>query len=83
MATSEYWLIAFDSTHHALRAEAEMEEAGLVNDIRPTPKSVTAGCALAIDFLPEEYEAVKDLIESKEIVIRGYFKPQGDAYIPL
>jgi hypothetical protein len=83
MATNEYWLIAFDSTHHALRAESEMDAEGLENDIRPTPKSVTAGCALAIDFLSAEYESVKHLIESREIVIRGYFKPQGDAYIPL
>lgn len=79
----KYWLVAFDSTHHALRAEMEMDGAGLFNDTRPTPKSVTAGCALAIDFEPAEYERVRDLLELKEIVIRGYFKPDGDVYIPL
>lgn len=78
-----YWLIAFDSTHHALRAEMELDAAGLFNDIRPTPKSVTSGCALAIDIEQVEYEQVKDLMETKEIVIRGYFKPEGDVYIPL
>ena len=78
-----YWLVAFDSTHHALRAESELDDAGLFNDIRPTPKSVTAGCALAIDFERQDFENVRNLLEEKEIVIRGYFKPEGDVYIPL
>ncbi|KEO81206.1 DUF3343 domain-containing protein [Tumebacillus flagellatus] len=75
-----YWLVAFDSTHHALRAEAELEGAGLEIDIRPTPKSVTAGCALAIDFEPDDFDAVRAIIEDREIVVRGYFKPQGEGY---
>ena len=79
----EYWLAAFDSTHHALRAEAELEGAGLDIDIRPTPKSVTAGCALAIDFEPGDWEAVRSILTEKEVVVRGYFKPEGDAYVPL
>ncbi|MGZ4031042.1 MAG: DUF3343 domain-containing protein [Tumebacillaceae bacterium] len=80
---AHYWLVAFDSTHHALRAEAELEGAGLDVDIRPTPKSVTAGCALAIDFYPQDYDAVKELLEQKEVVVRGYFKPDGETYLPL
>lgn len=78
-----YWLVAFDSTHHALRAEAELEGAGLEIDIRPTPKSVTAGCALAIDFEPEDYAAVRGIIDDREIVVRGYFRPDGDTYVAL
>jgi hypothetical protein len=78
-----YWLVAFDSTHHALRAEAELEGAGLEIDIRPTPKSVTAGCALAIDFEPADYDAVRTIIDDREIVVKGYFRPEGDTYITL
>ncbi|MFD2170625.1 DUF3343 domain-containing protein [Tumebacillus lipolyticus] len=76
----EYWLVAFDSTHHALRAEAELEGAGLDIDIRPTPKSVTAGCALSIDFFPQDFQRVQEVLTEKEIVIRGYFKPLDDRY---
>lgn len=78
-----YWLVAFDSTHHALRAESELDGAGLENDVRPTPKAVTAGCALAIDFLPQDFPAVKKLLTEKEVVVRGYFKPTGDTYEAL
>jgi len=78
-----YWLVAFDSTHHALRAEAELEGAGLEIDIRPTPKSVTAGCALSIDFEPADFDSVKSIIDDREIVVRGYFRPEGDTYVKL
>jgi hypothetical protein len=78
-----YWLVAFDSTHHALRAEAELEGAGLEIEIRPTPKSVTAGCALSIDFFPEDLDTVRKVLDEKEVVVRGYFRPEGGAYVPI
>lgn len=80
---NHHWLVAFDSTHHALRAEAELEGAGLDTDTRPTPKSVTAGCALSIGFEPEDFESVKSIIDDREIVVRGYFRPEGDTYVKL
>lgn len=47
----EMWLlIAFDSTQQALRAEMLLEYANIEIDICPTPKSITAGCALSIRF---------------------------------
>lgn len=79
----EVWLVAFDSTHHALRAEAELEGAGLDIDIRPTPKTVTAGCALSIDFFPQDLETVQRVLTEKEVVVRGYFKPDGNTYVTL
>ncbi|ARU60885.1 hypothetical protein CBW65_07060 [Tumebacillus avium] len=79
----EYWLVAFDSTHHALRAEAELEGAGLDIDIRPTPKTVTAGCALSIDFFPQDLETVQRVLTEKEVVVRGYYKPDGTTYVTL
>jgi hypothetical protein len=79
----EFWLVAFDSTHHALRAEAELEGAGYEIDIRPTPKSVTAGCALSIDFYPQDWQGVRALLDEKEVVVRGYYKPEGDGYIAI
>lgn len=80
---AHYWLVAFDSTHHALRAEAELEGAGLEIDIRPTPKSVTAGCALSIDFEPADWQQVRQILTEQEVVVRGYFRPEGETYVSL
>lgn len=69
-------LIAFDSTHHALRAEQMLQQAGIALDIIPTPREITASCGLtlslsetalaqALTLLGEgavEYRAIYDLI---------------------
>lgn len=67
-------LIAFDSTQQALRAEMLLEYADIDIDTRPTPKEVTAGCALSIEFPFGDYQLAREVIESQEVVIRGYFR---------
>ncbi|SFF15916.1 Protein of unknown function [Paenibacillus catalpae] len=73
-------LIAFDSTQQALRAEMLLEYAEVEIDICPTPKEITAGCALSIHFPEEELETVKHVIETENVEIRGVFKPVQAGY---
>jgi hypothetical protein len=73
-------LIAFDSTQQALRAEMLLEYADIEIDIRPTPKTITAGCALSIDFPNEEITAVKRIIEEEHVEIRGIYKEVEGRY---
>lgn len=76
-------LMAFDSTQQALRAEMLLEYAEIEIDLCPTPKQVTAGCALSIQFPNADLQQVKDIIESEVVVIRGIFEKQGDNYEQL
>lgn len=73
-------LIAFDSTQQALRAEMLMEDEDIELDLRPTPKEITAGCALSIDFPEEELERVKDLFITEAVEIRGFFRHNHGTY---
>ncbi|MBO9597363.1 MAG: DUF3343 domain-containing protein [Cohnella sp.] len=73
-------LIAFDSTQQALRAEMLLEYADIEIDICPTPKEITAGCALSIAFPSEELEQVKQIIVSENVEIRGLFEKTVDGY---
>lgn len=76
----EMMLIAFDSTQQALRAEMLLEYTGIEIDMCPTPKSITAGCALSIEFPGTYLETVKDIIESEKVEVRGIFVQQGEDY---
>ncbi|OZB93782.1 DUF3343 domain-containing protein [Paenibacillus sp. XY044] len=78
----ETWmLIAFDSTQQALRAEMLLEYADIEMDLFPTPKEITAGCALSIQFPREELESVQTIIEQEQVEIRGiYFKDNTEGY---
>ncbi len=55
-------LIAFDSTQQALRAEMLLEYANIEIDIRPTPKEITAGCAISIEFPADYLDTVQEII---------------------
>jgi len=73
-------LIAFDSTQQALRAEMLLEYADIEIDICPTPKEITAGCALSIAFPNSELVQVKQIILSENVEIRGLFEKTSDGY---
>jgi hypothetical protein len=70
----ETLLIAFDSTQQALRAEMLLEYANIEIDICPTPKDITAGCALSIAFSEPDLEEVRKIIVEEKVEIRGLFR---------
>lgn len=74
-------LIAFDSTQQALRTEMLLEYADIEIDILPTPKEITAGCALTIEFPREQLEKVKHIIAQEHVEIRGIFVMEADQYV--
>lgn len=78
------FVMAFDSTQQALRAEMLLEYADIDIDICPTPKSITAGCALSIAFNQEDYTAVHDIVVQERVEIRGVFVLEADGnYHPV
>jgi DNA-binding transcriptional regulator WhiA len=77
----EMLLIAFDSTQQALRAEMLLEYAEVEIDIRPTPKQITAGCALSIEFPEADLENVRKILVQEKVEIRGIFRKIEDQYV--
>lgn len=68
-----FMLLAFDSTQQALRMEMLLEYANIENDICPTPKEITAGCALSIQFPEVNLDEVKSIIISEKVEIHGVY----------
>jgi len=75
-------LAAFDSTQQALRAEILFEYAGIEIDIRPTPKEITAGCAISIDFPDESLQEIVRIIRQEHVEIRGIYILTDQGYVP-
>ncbi|EFM10982.1 conserved hypothetical protein [Paenibacillus curdlanolyticus YK9] len=76
-------LIAFDSTQQALRMEMLLEYIEIDIDLCPTPKQVTAGCALSIRFPDEDEHRVWEVIRTEKVEIRGMFREIGDEFEEL
>ncbi|MNX44442.1 hypothetical protein D3C86_749290 [compost metagenome] len=78
------WLVmAFDSTQQALRAEMLLEYAEIEMDLFPTPKEITAGCALSIQFEPESLPVVKNIVKSERVEIRGIYSKEMQGYVTI
>jgi hypothetical protein len=75
--------MAFDSTQQALRAEMLLEYAEIENDMCPTPKEITAGCALSLEFPTQDYERVKQIIKEENVVIRGIYFKKENQYVTM
>jgi len=73
-------LIAFDSTQQALRMEMLLDALDIESDTQPTPKAITAGCALAIGFAEQDLPAVRQLISGEKVVVRGIYRRTAEGY---
>ncbi|WP_068776493.1 DUF3343 domain-containing protein [Paenibacillus sp. FJAT-26967] len=79
----EMLLIAFDSTQQALRAEMLLEYADIDIDLCPTPKSITAGCALSIQFPQADYDQASSILKSEQVEIRGIYFKRDNEYVRM
>lgn len=73
-------LIAFDSTQQAIRTEMLLEFAEIEIDTRPTPKEITAGCALSIEFPEQDLITAAAIIKQENVEIRGLFRKMENGY---
>ncbi|MCP3775182.1 DUF3343 domain-containing protein [Paenibacillus sp. MZ04-78.2] len=76
-------LMAFDSTQQALRAEMLLDYADIENDMCPTPKEITAGCALSLEFQEADLLEVKRIIKEERVDIHGLYSKEDGHYVNL
>ncbi|MDD2572916.1 MAG: DUF3343 domain-containing protein [Bacillota bacterium] len=72
MKTNGYYILAFDSTHHAIRVEEQLKQRELGGEMVPTPRDIDASCGLSIRFLERNLELVRDLVDSSKNRVRLY-----------
>ncbi|RKD32067.1 DUF3343 domain-containing protein [Thermohalobacter berrensis] len=69
-----YYVIAFDSTHHAIKAEKKLKERKVDIKTIPTPREITASCGLSIRFSGNFLDNVKDVLSSDTFNIKGLYR---------
>ncbi|WP_053955079.1 DUF3343 domain-containing protein [Inediibacterium massiliense] len=53
MFSQEFYVISFESTHHAIQTEIKLKKNFSVETI-PTPREISASCGLSIKFSKED-----------------------------
>lgn len=62
-----FLIVAFPSTHDAIKAETVAKRAGLSVRVIPLPPEVSAGCGLALRSPLEEEAALRELLDREEV----------------
>ncbi|MEQ8197972.1 MAG: DUF3343 domain-containing protein [Clostridiaceae bacterium] len=80
MSEEIFNLVTFNSTHHAIKAEKELISKGLKIRIIPAPTEVTASCGLSIRVDEGDFEKVKEILSSKNVISAGYYLVKRNGY---
>lgn len=70
---NDFYIISFNSTHHAIRAEKLLVEAGLSVMTLPTPREIAASCGLSIKFEFNDIEVINNIMKDNSIERRGIY----------
>lgn len=74
------YLLTFENSHNAIKAESIMKENNISNLIMPTPTVITKSCGLCIKINENDAEKVKTLIENGSIKIKSTLLKTGQNY---
>lgn len=70
---SDFYVVSFNSTHHAIRTEKLLEEAGMSIMTLPTPREIAASCGLSIRFDMGDRERIDEIMKANSLERRGIF----------
>ena len=71
---NEMYIVAFNSTHHAIRTDKILNEKDLKVTTLPTPREISSSCGISVRFLKEDMDVVVECLEKNEILYHGIFK---------
>ncbi|MBS4536978.1 DUF3343 domain-containing protein [Clostridium sp. D2Q-11] len=74
MLDREIYVITFDSTHHAIKAEKEIKKEDINIKTIPTPREVSVSCGLSLKFDYIDLNRIKSIIQVNNLSISGIYK---------
>ncbi len=70
---NNFYLIAFNSTHHAIRTEKLLKNLEIKTMTLPTPREIAASCGLSIKFDIEDFEKIKKTMHENSLERKGIY----------
>ncbi|AFS79849.1 hypothetical protein DUF3343 [Gottschalkia acidurici 9a] len=79
----KFFVISFNSTHHAIKGEKLFKEHNLNIKMMPTPREITASCGLSIRFEEEDLQEVQSTIDNSDLSIKGIYEMKREEGVRL
>jgi len=70
---NDFYVVSFNSTHHAIRTEKLLENEGIKIMTLPTPREIAASCGLSIRFDCEDLEKINTIMLENSLERRGIY----------
>lgn len=80
---TQFYLVTFENTSTAIKAEADLKKRNIRLAIMPTPTFITKSCGISIRVLADQGEEVKEILSSGEISYKAYYKKEDENYIQV
>ncbi|MEF9991497.1 MAG: DUF3343 domain-containing protein [Peptostreptococcaceae bacterium] len=71
---NEMYIVAFNSTHHAIRTDKVLNEKNIKVTTLPTPREISSSCGISVRFLKDDMDTIVETLEENEILYHGVFK---------
>ena len=70
---NEMYIVSFNSTQYAMRADKLIRENNITSTTLPTPREITASCGISIRFLKEDLDKVSSILKDNSVEFKGIY----------
>jgi len=77
------YILAFGSTHKALKAESVLKQGAIPFKLLPAPKALATYCALVISVGEDMLQRASDTLGTAGAAPKSIYMKQGDEYVKV
>jgi len=75
----KYYIVTFQNTHEAMKAEREAIKNTIKVVVVPTPTFITKSCGISLKVTGENIQSIIKLINSENIKVKEIFVSDGES----
>ncbi len=76
---NKYYIVTFQNTHEAMKAEREAIKTQVKVVVIPTPTYITKSCGISLKIEEENIDSIIELIKTNNIKIKDIFVKDGES----
>ena len=76
---NKYYIVTFQNTHEAMKAERETIKEKVKVVVIPTPTYITKSCGISLKIEEENIQSIIKLVKSENIKVKEIFMRDGES----
>lgn len=76
---NKYYIVTFQNTHEAMKAEREAIKNQVKVIVIPTPTYITKSCGISLKIDEDNIESITELVKAEAIKVKEIFLRDGES----